>query len=127
MATVFALVAYMIGLFGTLVLVPGIPCYLLTALIRRRRTSLFVAGAMLCGYVGGATLAWSLVTSDWSLPLSTTFAASVNAAKYGHPTEHYAQGIVVGMAFAAVLGAFAAAGVSAVLLRQKGVNAHASA
>jgi hypothetical protein len=126
MATFFAVVAYMIGLFGTLVLVPGIPCYLLAALIRRRRTSLFIAVAMLCGYVGGATLVWNLLTSDWRLSLSTTFAASVNAAKYGHPTEHYAQGIVVGMAFGAVLGALAAGGVTAVLCRQR-VNAHASA
>jgi hypothetical protein len=126
MATFFAVVAYMIGLFGTLVLVPGIPCYLLAALIRRRRTSLFIAVAMLCGYVGGATLVWNLLTSDWRLSLSTTFAASVNAAKYGHPTEHYAEGIVVGMAFGAVLGALAAGGVTAVLCRQR-VNAHASA
>jgi hypothetical protein len=127
MATLFAVVAYMIGLFGTLVLVPGIPCYLLAALIRRRRISLFIAVAMLCGYVSGATLVWNLLTWDWSLSLSTTFAASVNAAKYGHPTEHYAQGIVVGMAFGAVVGAIAAGGVTAVFCRQKGVNAHASA
>jgi len=127
MATSFAVVAYMIGLFGTLVLVPGIPCYLLAALIRRRRTSLFIAVAMLCGYVGGATLVWNLLTSDWSLSLSTTFAASVNAAKYGHPTEHYAQGIVIGMAFGAVLGAIAAGAVTGLLCRRKAVNAHASA
>lgn len=121
-----AVVAF-IALFGTLVLVPGIPCYLLAALILHRRTSLFIAVAMLCGYLGGATLLWNLLTSHWSLPLSTTFAASVNAAKYGHPTEHYAQGIVVGMAFGAGLGAIAAGGVTAVLCRQKGVNAHAPA
>ncbi len=82
---------------------------------------------MLCGYIGGATLVWKLLTSQWSLSLSTTFTASVNAAKYGHPTEHYAQGIVVGMAFGAVLGAVAAGGVTAVLCRQKGVNAQAAA
>ena len=127
MATSFAVVAYMIGLFGTLVLVPGIPCYLLAALIRRRRTSLFIAVAMLCGYVGGATLVWNLLTSDWSLSPSTTFAASVNAAKYGHPTEHYAQGIVIGMAFGAELGAIAAGAVTGLLCRRKAVNAHASA
>jgi hypothetical protein len=127
MATWFVVVAYMIGLFGTLVLVPGIPCYLSAALIRRRRFSLFIAVGMLCGYGSGATLVWNLLTSDWSLSLSTTFAASVNAAKYGHPTEHYAQGIVIGMAFGAVLSAIAAGGVTAVFCRQKGVNAHASA
>jgi hypothetical protein len=125
-ATFFEVVAYSIALFGTLVLVPGIPCYLLAALIRRRRTSLFIAIAMLFGYAGGATLVWNLLTADWSLSLSTTFAASVNAAKYGHPTEHYAQGLVVGMAFGAVLGAVAAGGVTGVLCRQK-VNRHASA
>jgi uncharacterized protein (DUF2062 family) len=48
----------------------------------------------------------------WALPLWTTLAASVNAAKYGHPVEHYAQGIVIGMMFgavvAAVIGGFSA-------------------
>jgi len=117
-------VVTLIGLFGTLVLAAGIPCYLLAAFILRRRTSFFIALAMLCGYLGGATLLWNLLTPDWSLTISATFAASVNAAKYGHPAEHYAQGIVVGMAFGAALGAIAAGGVTAVLCRQKGVNAH---
>jgi hypothetical protein len=121
------MVAYVIALFGTLFLVPGIPCYLLSAVIQRRRTSFFTAVAMLCGYLGGATLVWCLLPDDWTLSLSTTFAASVNAAKYGHPTEHYAQGILVGMAFAAVVGAIGAGGVTAFLFRQKGVNAHVPA
>ena len=127
METLFAMVAYIIGLFGTLFLVPGIPCYLLSAVIHRRRTSFFIAVAILCGYFGGATLVWNLVPSDWPLSLSTTFAASVNATKYGHPTEHYAEGIVVGMAFAAVVGAITAGGVTAFLFKQKRVNAPVSA
>ena len=127
MATLFAVVAYIIGLFGTLFLVPGIPCYLLMVAIQRRRTSFFVAVALLCGYLGGATLVWNLIPSNWPLSLSKTFAASVNAAKYGHPTEHYAQGVVVGMAFAAVMGAIALGGLTAFLFKHSHVNAHASA
>ena len=127
MATLFAVVAYIIGLFGTLFLVPGIPCYLLVAAIQRRRTSFFVAVALLCGYLGGATLVWNLIPSNWPLSLSKTFAASVNAAKYGHPTEHYAQGIVACMAFAAVMGAIAVGGLTAFLFKHSHVNPHASA
>jgi hypothetical protein len=82
---------------------------------------------MLCGYLGGAALVWNLVLSDWSLSLSTTFAASVNAAKYGHPTEHYAEGVLVGMTFAAVVGAITAGGVTAFLFKQKRVIAPVSA
>ena len=127
MATLFAMVAYIIGLFGTLILAPGIPCYLLMAAIQRRRTSFFVAVAMLFGYLGGAALVWNLIPSNWPLSLSTTFAASVNAAKYGHPTEHYAEGILVGMAFAAVIGAFAVGGLTAFFFGRRHVSTHASA
>jgi len=121
-ATLFAMVAYIIGLLGTLFLAPGIPCYLLMAAIQRRRTSFLVAVAMLCGYLGGGILVWNLIPSNWPLSLSKTFAASVNAAKYGHPTEHYAEGIVVGMAFAAVMGAIAVGGLTAFLFKHSHVN-----
>jgi hypothetical protein len=127
MATLFAIAAYMVGLFGTLILIPGIPCYLVIAAIRRRRTSFLRAVAMLCGYLGGATLAWELVPSKWTLPLSTTFAASVDAAKYGHPTEHYAECILVAMALAAVVGAISAGGFAVLLSRRGHLHAGTAA
>jgi hypothetical protein len=56
------------------------------------------------GCLTGVLFVWALLPRDWTLPFWTTLAASVNAAKYGHPVEHYAQGVVVAMMFFAVVG-----------------------
>ena len=80
---------------------------------------------MLCGYAGGAALIWNLRPSDWKLPLSETFAASVDAVKYGHPVEHYAEAILVWMMFASVAGAVVAGGVTTLLSRRLLKNAGA--
>jgi hypothetical protein len=59
----------------------------------------FVLGALASGFV-----VWQLVPSEWTLPFWTTLKATVDAEKYGHAVEHYAEGVVMMMTFAAVLG-----------------------
>ena len=103
---------YMIGLLGTFALIAGGLTYIVVALADRRPCPLRVPAGILCGYVAGARFVWSLAPRDWKLPFWTTLAASVDAAKYGHPVEHYAEGIVIWILFGAVggavLGGFAA-------------------
>ena len=96
---------YIIGLLGTFVLIAGGLTYIVVTLADRRPCPVRVPAGMLCGFVAGALFIWTLVPSDWSLPFWTTLAASVNTARYGHPVEHYAEGIVVWMMFGAVVGA----------------------
>jgi hypothetical protein len=61
--------------------------------------------AILLGYLAGGALAWAATPGAWRLSFPETMAASVNAIRYGHPVEHYAQGIIVMMLVAAQLGA----------------------
>jgi hypothetical protein len=101
----FALLAYIIGLFGTLILIAGGLMYVVDTLINRRLGPVVVPAGILCGYIGGALFVWSLIPREWTLPFWTTLAAAGNAEKYGHPVEHYAEGIIIAMMFAAVVGA----------------------
>jgi HAMP domain-containing protein len=48
-----------------------------------------------------------------------TFAASVNAERYGHPVEHYAQLTVIWLLFGAVVGAAVSGAAAAWLLRRQ--------
>ncbi len=96
---------WMIGLLGTLLLSVGGLTYVVVGLAGRRPCAVRVPAGMLCGYVAGALFVWTLVPRDWTLPFWTTLAATVNAAKYGHAVEHYAEGIVIWIVFGAVVGA----------------------
>jgi hypothetical protein len=62
------------------------------------------AAATILGYTGGGALGWSFVPAAWPLSLGQTLTASVNARTYGHPTEHYAQGVVLMMLFSCAVG-----------------------
>jgi hypothetical protein len=104
-ALVFALFAYIVGLLGTVILIGGGLAYAVDTLIARCLNRVLVPAGVLCGYIAGALFVWSLIPREWTLPFWTTLAASVNAEKYGHPVEHYAQGVVIGMMFGAVVGA----------------------
>lgn len=97
--------AYIVGLLGTFVLTTAGVTYIVVTLADRRPYPFRVVAGILCGFIAGALFVWSLVPSDWKLPLSTTLGATVNAEKYGHPVEHAAEGIVIWMLFAAVAGA----------------------
>ena len=100
-----AFFAYIIGLLGTFVLIAGGLTYIVVTLADHRPCPVRVPAGILCGYIAGALFVWTLVPRDWTLPFWTTLAATVNAAKYGHPVEHYAEGIVIWMIFGAVVGA----------------------
>jgi len=75
--------------------------------------------AMLCGCIGGGLFIWSVVPRTWSLPLWATFAASVNAEKYGHPVEHYAELTVEWILFGAVVGAVGGGVIAGWLLKRR--------
>ncbi|MCX6631875.1 MAG: hypothetical protein NTW28_30060 [Candidatus Solibacter sp.] len=92
------LLIFLIGLAGTLGLVP---------LFGHRSVRPRIGSAVLFGYVASGALAWWFVPSVWRMSFWKTLAASVDANTYGHPTEHYAQGIVAMMLFACVVGALA--------------------
>jgi hypothetical protein len=96
---------YIVGVLGTFLLTTGGLTYLVVALADRRPFPFRAVAGTLGGFIAGALFVWNLAPSDWTLPLSTTLAASVNAAKYGHAVEHAAEGIVIWMLFAAVTGA----------------------
>ena len=121
-----SLFAYVVGLLGTFALVVGGLVYITIALADRRYPwSLRAPTGGLCGYVAGVLFVWTIVPRDWTLPFWTTLAASVNAAKYGHPVEHYAEGIVVAMMFCGVVGAAFGGTVTHIargLLRQRRVR-----
>lgn len=109
---------YCVGLLGTLILVPGIPACLFMGALDFRRTGqlprkLLVALAMLCGFIGGAALVWSLIPSQWTLPFWTTIQAAGDAEKYGHPVEHYAENVVMLMMTGAVVAAAGAGAATA--------------
>jgi hypothetical protein len=114
--------AYVIGLAGTFVLITAGLTYMVVSLTDGRPGPIRVPGGILCGFIGGGLFVWSLVPRAWSLPLSTTLAATVNAERYGHQVEHAAEGIVVWMLFGAVVGAVAG-GVAAHTLGRTRVTA----
>jgi hypothetical protein len=66
--------------------------------------STLIAGSFILGALLSAVLVWQLLPSEWNLPFWTTLKASVDAEKYGHPVEHYAEQVVLLMTFAAMVG-----------------------
>ncbi len=79
-----------------------------------RRAALWIAGSLVAGYFSGGILVWCFIPRSWFLSFPKTLAAAVDAATYGHPVEHYAEGVVILLwigcaAGAAVTGAIAAA------------------
>lgn len=102
----FALFAYIVGLLGTMALLAGALTFVVAAVANRRLGPVLVPAGILCGYIAGGLLVWSLIPREWTLPFWTTLAATVDAEKYGHPVEHYAEGIVIGMMFGGVVGSF---------------------
>jgi hypothetical protein len=64
-----------------------------------------LAAGVFAGCLAGVLFVWAVVPREWTLSFWTTIAAAGNAAKYSHPVEHYAEGIVVAMMFCAVVGA----------------------
>jgi hypothetical protein len=103
-----SLLAYFVGLLGSLILIVAGLMYVVVAMTDRRPPrSLRLAGGILGGYIAGVLFVWALVPRGWTLWFWTTLAAAANAEKYGHPVEHYAEGIVVAMMFCGVVGAIA--------------------
>jgi hypothetical protein len=78
---------------------------------RDRSLQLILAAAILGGYLAGGALAWSRVPAAWNLSFSETMAASVDAEKYGHPVEHFAESTMV----LVLAGSTAAGAITAVL------------
>ncbi|MBZ5618764.1 MAG: hypothetical protein LAQ69_08585 [Acidobacteriia bacterium] len=117
-----------IGLLGTFVLAAAGLTYIVVAVADRHACPVRVPATMLLGYVAGLLFVWILVPRNWTLPFWTTLAATVNAAKYGHPVEHAAEGIVIWMMLGAVVGSFVGGSVAHLvgefLRRRRVVQAH---
>ena len=77
------------------------------------KRGVLMTGSFLAGALASAFAAWLMLPATWSLPFWTTLQATVDAETYGHAVEHYAEGIVLMMTFAAVLGGSALAGATA--------------
>jgi hypothetical protein len=99
-------------LIGLVVMLCFVPVFGWNRLVRR-----VIGAAILLGYIGGGALAWSLTSPAWTLPFGETLTAAVNAKTYGHPTEHYAQGIVVMMLSACAAGALVSGTLAAATAR----------
>jgi amino acid transporter len=84
---------------------------------RKRRFELLFGSVILLGYIFGGILVWSFVPSEWPLSFGETLAASVDSNTYGHPTEHYAESILVVMLFACLAGSLISVGVTAMTAR----------
>jgi hypothetical protein len=83
-------------------------------------TAFFILGALASGFV-----VWQLIPPEWNLPFWTTLKATVDAEKYGHAVEHYAEGVVLAMTFAGVAGGATCAGLGALGIRVLRKSAHA--
>jgi len=94
------------------------PLFLLfVGAMRTRRTRIFLFSALAAGCMAGVLLAWSLLPASWPLSFGETLEASINAAKYGHPVEHYAEGAVILMWCASAAGAFVCGGAATLACR----------
>jgi ribose/xylose/arabinose/galactoside ABC-type transport system permease subunit len=76
----------------------------------KRGRGVLIAGLFVLGALASGAAVWQLVPSQWTLPFWTTLKATVDAEKYGHAVEHYAEGVVMMMTFAALIGGAACAG-----------------
>lgn len=92
------------------------------AMIERRcaecRRPLGILLLLIGGFVAGMTLAWSLVSPAWHLPLRETAYAAVHADIYGHEIEHAAEQLLMFVLFGGDLGAIAAA-IAAWVIRKR--------
>jgi hypothetical protein len=95
--------------------------YLLTG---KHGRDVLITGVFLVGALGGGFVVWQLVPSEWTLPFWRTLKATVDTEKYGHAVEHYAEGVVMMITFAALLGGIASAGVAALGARLLSKFAH---
>ena len=106
----------MIGSF-TLLLASPVALVVLTGRYLFKRTSgrsVLIASSFVLGALVTGVAVWHAMPSAWTLPFWKTLEASVNAEKYGHPIEHYAQGVVMALVFSAPLGGAAAAGAAVI-------------
>ena len=84
----------------------------------RDSTALVLIGsATLVGCMAGGALVWSLLPSQWHLSFWETVSASVDAEKYGHPIEHYAQGTVIMILCACMAGGVITGALAAITAR----------
>ena len=86
--------------------------------LRRPRLPVIPAG-MLGGFVTGAWTFWILTTREWPLSFWTTLQAAGDAETYGHPIEHFAESLLVGMLFIGAAGAAVGAFAGWALLRRR--------
>lgn len=82
-----------------------------------RIITLLTRAAIFAGYIAGGFLAWLWTRRGWRMSFWDTLTASVNAEKYGHPTEHYAESVLVLMLFACAAGALLWATIAAAAIR----------
>jgi hypothetical protein len=119
-STLVVLPLFLIALAVTLALTP-LYCGLSNRTMRDSTALVLIWSATVVGYLAGGALVWSLVPSQWHLSFWETVAASVDAEKYGHLIEHYAQGTVVMILCACMAGAVISgtlAGITARLLKR---------
>ncbi len=84
----------------------GMPVVVAVYALKYRRihkwtTGLTVSVAMLLAFYAGAILLWRVIIAMryWTLPFLTMIHAAGNAEKYGHPIEHTAEGLLIGLLF----------------------------
>jgi hypothetical protein len=84
---------------------------------RKSPTGFLVAVVMLIVFYISAGLIWMLITPDWNLSFLTTFEASVNSEKYGHPIEHRAEVMLCWLLIVSTLTSVAAGSGTAAIAR----------
>jgi hypothetical protein len=82
---------------------------------RRDRFIWLARCAVVAGFLAGGAIGWASVPAGWTASIWTTIDAAGNAAKYGHPFEHTAEGVLMYFFSAALLGELAF-GVAALLV-----------
>lgn len=100
-------------------------CGLSYIFTRQRGRGALISALFVLGALGSGVLVWRLVPSDWTLPFWTTLKATVDVKTYGHPVEHYAEGIMTMITFAAVAGGIVCAALTAVGVKLLGKFRHA--
>src|SRR5690349_3206131 len=87
------------------ILLLGLAAALALASLFARRRRRLIGTAVVVGYLAGGSFAWLMLPRAWPLSFPQTLAASVDAATYGHPVEHYSQGVVWMILVAGLVGA----------------------
>ncbi|SPE41100.1 membrane hypothetical protein [Candidatus Sulfopaludibacter sp. SbA3] len=117
-------------LIFSFILLPAIPvAFVVLAghyfLNRTHGRGVLITGSFILGALVSVLVVWRLVPSEWSLPFWTTLQAAVDAQKYGHPVEHYAEGFVLILLVAGALGGAVGAGVAALSAKPRRNIVHA--